>query len=379
MATAMNASPAERLGALLADPKVEEVMINGPHRAFVISGGRKSRHDLGFTDDRELRSVITGMVHSSGRTLDDAMPLVDVRLPDGSRLNAVLAPLAPATTVTIRRFVLRERSLDDLVKLGMLVAGPARFLEAALRSGVNLLICGGTSSGKTTLLNALCGCIEPHERVVTVEETRELYLDHALEDVCALECHVLASGQVTIRDLVKNALRMRPDRIIVGEVRGPEALDVLTAMTSGHEGSMCTLHADNARDALHKMHTYALMTGEGVPRSAALEMVARAVQLVVFCKRVHDGDSRQVDTIFEVTGLQDGVIGGQEVFTRRDGELAWTGVRPQIEQRLAERGYDLRAVFRDKPTPFERNWGLGNREQGLGSREQGSGHRGIGF
>jgi pilus assembly protein CpaF len=365
MATSAHPTPAERLEALLGDSSVEEVMINGPHKAFVISGGRKTRHDLGFETDAELREAIGAMVHRAGRRLDDRTPLADVRLPDGSRLNAVIAPLAPYTTVTIRRFVLRDRALDDLVKLGMLPAGPARFLDAAMRSGVNLLVAGGTSTGKTTLLNALCACIAPDERVVTIEETRELYLEHVLDDVCALECHTLPGGPVTVRDLVKNALRMRPSRIIVGEVRGPEALDVLTAMTSGHEGSMCTIHADSARDALSKLHTYALMTGEGVPRGAAMEMIARAIQLVIFCKRAREGDARQVETIFEVTGLQEGVFTGQEIFTRRDGELAWTGVRPHVESRLNECGHELRDVFRDTGS-YERAWGSGNREQTVG-------------
>jgi pilus assembly protein CpaF len=337
---------ASRLQAMLADTNVEEIMINGPDKAFVISGGRKTRYDLHFADDNELRAVIADMVRAAGRRFDESTPLADVRLPDGSRLNAVIAPLATGTTVTIRRFVMRERSLDDMVRLGMLGTKPATFLSAAIRSGINMLICGGTSSGKTTLLNALCGCIDPKERVVTIEETRELYLDHVLDDVVALECHAMPNGHVTIRDLVKNALRMRPDRIIVGEVRGAEALDVLTAMTTGHDGSMCTIHGDNSREALFKLNTYAQMSGENLPRGAAQEMVVRAVQLVVFCKRTRDGETRQVDTIFEVNGLQDGVITGQEIFTRRDGDLHWSGVRPQCEARLNEYGHDLQSVFR---------------------------------
>jgi pilus assembly protein CpaF len=344
----------QALAALLSDPQVEEVMINGPRKAFVIRGGRKISQELGFADDGELRAVIAGMVRMAGRVLDESTPLVDVRLPDGSRLNVVIAPLAPATTVTIRRFVLRERTLDDLVRLGMLSAGPSQFLTAAVQSGINLLICGGTSTGKTTLLNALCTCIGRDERIVTIEETRELSLDHVLEDVCALEAHLIPGSKITIRDLVKNALRMRPNRIIVGEVRGPEALDVLTAMTSGHEGSMCTLHADSPREALAKMHTYTLMTGEGVPSSAVLEMITRSVNLVIFCKRTREGEQRQIETIFEVTGLQSDVITGQEIFVRRDGELSWTGVRPQCEARLNGQGHDISRIFRDAGTLFER-------------------------
>lgn len=354
MTQAAVGSGEQRLMALLADPSIEEIMINGPRKTFVISGGRKTCHDLGFTGDEELLEVISRMVSAAGRTLDDHTPLVDVRLKDGSRLNAVITPLAPATTVTIRRFVLRERTLDDLIKLNMLSEKPGAFLRSAMGAGINMLICGGTSTGKTTLMNALCACIAASERIVTIEETRELYLDHALEDVCALECHLVPGGQITVRELVKNALRMRPDRIVVGEVRGAEALDVLTAMTTGHDGSMCTIHADNPREALFKLHTYAQMSGEGLPRHAVMEMVVRAIQLVVFCKRARDGESRQVDTIFEVTGLQDGVIIGQDLWDRRKGELSWTGQRPQCEARLNEYGYDLSRLFREEDALFER-------------------------
>lgn len=347
--------PADQvLATLLADPLTEEVMINGPSKIWTITAGRKIRHALAFEDDDELRAAIGRLASAANRALDEHSPLVDVRLPDGSRLNAVIAPLAPATTVTLRRFVLRERTLDDLVKLGVLSADPSAFLQAAVRSGINILICGGTSTGKTTLLNALCSCVEPDERIVTIEETRELALDHTHEDVCALECHTVAGGKITIRDLVKNALRMRPNRIIVGEVRGPEALDMLTAMSSGHEGSMCTVHADSPREALAKLHTYALMTGEGIPSSAVLDMIGRSVQLVVFCRRARDGDTRYVDTIFEVTGIQSGVITGHELWTRQDGELRWSGVRPQCEARLTDHGHDLARVFRSASPALDR-------------------------
>jgi pilus assembly protein CpaF len=354
MTQAPSQSPQHQLAALLADPRIEEVMINGPHKAFVISGGRKRRVELQFRDDHELRDCISRLISLSGRTLDETTPLADVRLADGSRLNAVIAPLAPATTVTIRRFVLRERTLDDLVTLRMLSQTPASFLRSAVMAGLNFLICGGTSTGKTTLLNGLCACIDGDERVITIEETRELYLDHALEDVCSLESHLVGGTRITIRDLVKNALRMRPNRIIVGEVRGAEALDVLTAMTSGHQGSMCTIHADTPREALHKLYTYTLMTGEGVPDSAARDMIARALNLVVLCKRGRDGESRHVDTIYEVTGVQGDVITGQELFVQRDGELRWTGVRPQCEAWMRAEGYDVSALFRDTAFSFER-------------------------
>src|SRR5690606_31666766 len=221
-----------------------------------------------------------------GRRLDETSPMVDARLPDGSRLNAVIPPLtARSTHVTIRKFVLRARTLDDLVELGTLPPQAAGFLEAAVRAGLNLLIAGGTGSGKTTCLNALGACVAGlEERVVTIEETAELQLEGVLPDCVALQGrppNVEGTGAVSIRSLVKNALRMRPTRIVVGEVRGAEALDMLTAMNSGHDGSMCTIHANGPRQALGKLRTYALMAEEALPAVAVTEMVAEAVDLVV--------------------------------------------------------------------------------------------------
>ncbi|MDQ7844799.1 MAG: ATPase, T2SS/T4P/T4SS family, partial [Armatimonadota bacterium] len=233
------------LQPLLDDPSVEEIIANGPHRVFAIEGGQKRLTDVFFEDDEELLRLVRRAIGRLGRRLDETSPMVDARLPDGSRLNAVIPPLTSRWThVTIRKFLLRARTLDDLVTLGTLTNEAASFLEAAVQSGLNILISGGTGSGKTTCLNALGASIAgAHERVVTIEETAELQLESMLPDCVGLQArlpNVEGAGAVSIRSLAKNALRMRPTRIIVGEVRGAEALDMLSAMNSGHEGSMCT-------------------------------------------------------------------------------------------------------------------------------------------
>jgi pilus assembly protein CpaF len=269
--------------------------------------------------------------------------MVDARLADGSRLNAVIPPLTSgATHVTIRKFLLRARTLDDLVTLETLTPEAAAFLEAAVRAGLNMLISGGTGSGKTTCLNALGASVSGlDERVVTIEETAELQLEPVLPDCVALQArlaNVEGAGGVSIRLLVKNALRMRPTRIVVGEVRGAEALDMLTAMNSGHEGSMCTIHANGPREALSKLRTYALMAEEALPAQAVTEMIAEAIQLVVHLRMDATG-RRLVSSIYEVTGLEGDAVAGSELFALEGGRLHWTGIRPRREARLLAAGY----------------------------------------
>ena len=259
------------LQPLLDDPEVEEIIVNGPQRVFAIAAGRKRLADVVFEDDEQLLQLLRRALGPLGRRLDETSPMVDARLQDGSRLNAVMPPLAlGGTHATIRKFLLRARTLSDLVALGALTPEAAALLEAAVRSGLNILIAGGTGSGKTTCLNALGASVSGlEERVVTIEETAELQLEPVLPDCVALqgrEPNAEGAGAVSIRSLVKNALRMRPTRIVVGEVRGAEALDMLTAMNSGHDGSMCTIHANGAREALTKLRTYALMAEEASPR-----------------------------------------------------------------------------------------------------------------
>jgi len=331
------------LQPLLDDPSVEEIIVNGPQRVFAISAGRKRLSEIVFEDDEQLLALLRRALGPLGRRLDETSPMVDARLPDGSRLNAVIAPLAVGGThATIRKFVLRARTLPDLVALGVLTEEAAAFLEAAVRSGLNMLIAGGTGSGKTTCLNALGTSVSGlSERVVTIEETAELQLQPVLPDSAALQARPASAegqGGIPIRALVKNALRMRPTRIVVGEVRGAEALDMLTAMNSGHQGSMCTIHANGPREALSKLRTYALMAEEALPASAVTEMIAEAVELVVHL-RMEPSGRRVVSSIYEVTGLEGDAVSGSELFSLEEGRLLWTGIRPRRQQRLEAAGW----------------------------------------
>jgi pilus assembly protein CpaF len=330
------------LQPLLDDPSIEEIIVNGPNRVFAIAGGKKQLTDVFFEDDEELLRLVRRAIGPLGRRLDETSPMVDARLPDGSRLNAVIPPLtARWTFVTIRKFLLRAHTLDDLVRLNTLSAEAASFLEAAVQAGLNTLISGGTGSGKTTCLNALGSSIEgAGERVVTIEETQELLLESTLPDCVALQArmpNVEGAGGISIRSLVKNALRMRPTRIIVGEVRGGEALDMLSAMNSGHDGSMCTIHANGPRQALSKLGMYALMAEEELPPKAVTEMIAEAIQLVVHLRLEAGSGRRVVESIYEVTGLEEDAIAGSELFALAAGSLRWTGIRPRCADRLAGR------------------------------------------
>ena len=331
------------LQPLLDDPQVEEIIVNGPERVFAITGGRKRLSDIVFDDDEQLLALLRRALGPLGRRLDETSPMVDARLPDGSRLNAVIPPLAAGGThATIRKFLLRARSLPDLVALDVLTPEAATFLEAAVRAGLNMLIAGGTGSGKTTCLNALGSSVSGlSERVVTIEETAELQLGPVLPDCVALQArpaNVEGAGGISIRALVKNALRMRPTRIVVGEVRGAEALDMLTAMNSGHAGSMCTIHANGPREALTKLRTYALMAEEALPAQAVTEMIAEAIELVVHLRMDPTG-RRMVSSIYEVTGLEGDAVSGSELFVLEGGRLQWSGIRPRRSARLEAAGY----------------------------------------
>ncbi len=327
------------LQPLLDNPAIEEIIVNGPHRVFAIEHGRKRLTDVVFADDEELLRVVRRAIGRLGRRLDETSPLVDARLADGSRLNAVIPPLTSRWThVTVRKFLMRARTLDDLVGLGTLSPGAAAFLEAAVQGGLNMLISGGTGSGKTTCLNALgASIVGSDERVVTIEETGELQLEATLPDCVALQArlaNIEGAGAFPIRSLVKNALRMRPTRIIVGEVRGAEALDMLSAMNSGHEGSMCTIHANGPRQALSKLRMYAMMADESLPAEAVTEMIAEAINLVVHLRLEPASDRRVVTNIYEVTGLEGAAVAGSDLFTVQDGALRWTGIRPRCAARL---------------------------------------------
>jgi pilus assembly protein CpaF len=289
------------LEILLADPAVEEVMVNGPGTVYIERGGRIEATDVAFADEEELRNAIERILAPLGRRVDELSPMVDARLADGSRVNVVIPPLAiDGPLVSIRRFGARRPGPDELVSLGTLTAAQRAALEAAVGGHRSILVSGGTGSGKTTLLNALSSYIDPGERVVTIEDAAELRLQQP--HVVRMESRpagVEGRGEVTIRDLLRNALRMRPDRIVIGEVRGAEALDLLTALNTGHDGALSTVHANSPADALSRLETLALMAGVGLPHAAIAEQVQRGIDLVVHLER-RGGGARVVTEIAEV-------------------------------------------------------------------------------
>ena len=334
------------LQPLIEASEVEEIICNGPNRIFVIERGRKRLlPDLYFDDDEELRTLVKRLLGPLGRRLDESSPMVDARLPDGSRLNAAIPPATSRwCSVTIRKFILRAHSLEQLVELGTLTEPAARFLDAAVQAGVNILVSGGTGSGKTTLLNCLGASIASvDERVVTVEEVAELQLERALPDCVALQAraaNVEGAGEIRIRDLVRNALRMRPTRIVVGEVRGAEALDMLLAMNTGHEGSLTTIHGNSPRDALDRLATLAMMAEERLSGEALAKMVAHSIELVLQLRLEPRTGRRRLVNIFEVTGLEGDVITGQDLWVLEPGRdrLTWTGLQPRCLSKIAARG-----------------------------------------
>ncbi len=325
---------------------VEEIICNGPQRVFVIENGQKRLvSDLYFDDDEELRQLVKRLIGAVGRRLDESSPMVDARLPNGARLNAAIPP---ATTrwccLTIRKFILRAHSLEGLVALGTLNEAAAQFLDAAVQAGVNILVSGATGAGKTTLLNALGASIASvDERVITIEEVAELQLDRQLPDCVALQAragNVEGAGEIRIRNLVKNALRMRPTRIMVGEVRGAEALDMLLAMNTGHEGSLATIHGNSPRDALDRLVTLAMMAEERLSNEALTKMVARTIELVVQLRFEPRTGQRRITNVFEVTGLEGDVITGNDLWTldADRGRLTWTGIQPRCLAKMAAKG-----------------------------------------
>ena len=297
------------LQPLIDDPEVSEVMVNRHNQIYVERHGGLRRHPVHFLNDAAVRTVIERIVYPLGRRIDDASPMVDARLPDGSRVNAVIAPIAlHGACLTIRKFPSKRLELKDLVRIGSISAPLGQFLTLAVEQRLNILIAGGTGSGKTTLLNILGSQIPHAQRVITIEDAAELQIGHP--HVVSLEArprNVEGSGEVTIRDLVRNALRMRPDRIVVGECRGAEALDMLAAMNTGHDGSLTTLHANSPRDAISRLETMVLMAGKDLPLLAIRDQIARAIQLIVQQTRLADG-RRMVTAVDELTGLESGQI-----------------------------------------------------------------------
>jgi pilus assembly protein CpaF len=326
------------LEALLGDPTVDEVMVSGPGRVWVERAGRVEPAGVRFGSEAELRHVIERILAPLGRRVDEGQPFVDARLPDGSRVNVVIPPLAlDGPALTIRRFRRRGFSPEDLLSAGTVSREAMDLLGACVRGRASILVSGGTGSGKTTTLNALSSFIDVRERVVTIEDAAELRLQQP--HVVRLESRPVGlegRGEVTIRDLVRNALRMRPDRIVVGEVRGGEALDMLSALTTGHEGSLTTVHAGSPEEALRRIETLALMADVALPHAVVRELVAGALELVVHQARDPEG-LRRVVAISEVVRVAGGVA-TRELFARRDGELEARGTPgPALAARLAGR------------------------------------------
>jgi pilus assembly protein CpaF len=322
------------LEPLLRDPGVDEIMVNGAGPVWVERAGRLERTDVRLASAGALRDIIERILAPLGRRVDEAEPLCDARLSDGSRINVVIPPLAPdGPILTVRRFRARGLTADDLVAAGTWEPPLRELLARAVRGRLSVLVSGGTGSGKTTTLNALSSFVPADERIVTVEDTLELRLQQP--HVVRLEArpaNVEGRGEVTIRRLVRNALRMRPDRIVVGEVRGGEALDMLAAMTTGHDGSLSTIHAGSPEEALRRLETLALMAGVGLPHAAIREQVADALDLVVHQARLHDG-TRRVVAVAEVARVAAGAA-TRELFAWRDRRPRW---RAALSDRLAER------------------------------------------
>lgn len=320
------------LEALLADPGITEIMVNRHDEIYVERAGRLARHEAAFSSDQSVRWVIERIVAPLGRRIDESSPMVDARLPDGSRVNAVIPPIAlRGASLTIRKFPMRRPGMADLVRGGTLDAAMAELLILCVRRRKSIVVAGGTGSGKTTLLNILSNAIPDGERIVTIEDAAELRLHH--EHLVALEArppNLEGRGRVDIRDLVRNALRMRPDRIVVGECRGAEAFDMLTAMNTGHEGSLTTLHANSPRDALARLEAMTLMAGLDLPLAVVREHIASSVDILVQQARLSDG-RRVVTAIVEITGMESGRIQLQELFRYEPGRgFADTGIRPSF-------------------------------------------------
>jgi pilus assembly protein CpaF len=341
--------PLERI---LADRSISEIMVNGPHEIWIERGGLLSETPLRFTDDSHLRRIITKMVGQVGRRIDESSPLVDARLPDGSRVNAIIPPLSlSGPLLTIRKFREDRFDMEEMVQIGTLSEDSAGFLRRCIEAELNVLVSGGTGSGKTTLLNALSGAIPDRDRIVTIEDAAELRLEQ--RHVLRLESrpeNIEGEGEVAIRDLVRNALRMRPDRIIVGEVRGAEALDMLQAMNTGHEGSLSTVHANSPRDALSRIETMVLMAGYDLPLRAIRQHVSSALDLIVHLERLDDG-SRRVVEIAEVQRMEGEMITLQKLFEFKIdlidadrkivGRLRPTGLRPGFLPKFERHGIQL--------------------------------------
>jgi pilus assembly protein CpaF len=349
------------LEPLLREDSVTEIMVNNFDQIYIERAGKLELTKSTFVDNGHLLRIIDKIVSQVGRRVDEASPMVDARLPDGSRVNAIIPPLSlRGPTLTIRKFSRDPYTMDDLIEFGSLTAKSAHFLSACVRGKLNVLIAGGTGTGKTTLLNAMSGFVPGDERIVTIEDAAELQLQQ--EHVITLEsrpANIEGQGEIRIRELVRNALRMRPDRIIVGEVRGAETLDMLQAMNTGHEGSLTTIHANSPRDALSRLETLVMTAGVELPHRAIREQISSAFDLLVQIQRLVDG-SRRVTHVTEVLRMESDVITLQDVFIAKPpdedstsggvpgrllGQLACTGLKPHFLEKMAANGVALPASF----------------------------------
>lgn len=329
---------------LLKDDTITEIMVNGPKQVYIERNGKIEKTDITFDDDDHVMRIIDRIVSPLGRRIDESSPMVDARLPDGSRVNAVIPPISLVGPVlTIRKFARDPLTVDDLIRFGTMTPEIAAFLKACVEARLNIVISGSTGAGKTTLLNVLSSFIPGDERIVTIENAAELQLRQ--EHVVTLESrppNIEGKGEITIRDLVINALRMRPDRIVVGECRGGEALDMLQAMNTGHDGSMTTVHSNSPRDTLHRLETMVLMAGMDLPIRAIREQIASALDLIIHVARLKDG-TRRIVAITEVQGMEGDVIVLQDIFTfeqtgmengRVIGRIKPTGIRPKFVEKF---------------------------------------------
>jgi pilus assembly protein CpaF len=340
------------LEPLMRDPTVSDILVNGAADVYVERRGKLEKIDIRFRDDGHLLQIIERIVSAVGRRVDESSPMVDARLADGSRVNAIIPPLAlNGPVLSIRRFAVDPLKMEDLVEFRTLTPELAEFVAVAVRARLNILVSGGTGAGKTTLLNVLSNAIPATERIVTIEDSAELQLQQ--EHVVRLEtrpANIEGAGAVTQRDLVRNALRMRPDRIVVGEVRGAEVLDMLQAMNTGHDGSLSTVHANSSRDALSRLETMVLMAGVSLPIRALRDYIASALDMIVHVARLSDG-TRKVVRVTEIAGMEEGVITTQDIFLfeqqgiDREGRVIGfhraTGIRPKFGARLERAGFAL--------------------------------------
>jgi pilus assembly protein CpaF len=339
------------LELLMKDPEIADILVNTHSQVYVEKHGKLEKTDVRFRDDAHLMQIIERIVSRVGRRVDESSPMVDARLPDGSRVNAIIPPLAlDGPILSIRRFGAEPLTMKDLIQFNSVPDPVAEVLRACVKSRLNVLISGGTGAGKTTLLNCLSNYIPENERIVTIEDSAELKLQQ--EHIVRLEtrpANIEGTGQITQRDLVRNALRMRPDRIVLGEVRGGEALDMIQAMNTGHDGSISTIHANTSRDALSRVETMMLMAGINLPEKALREQIASALNLVIQLSRLNDG-TRKLTEVSEVTGMEGSTITTQLIFKYDQkgiengkvvGDFVATGVRPMFLDRLERYGFRI--------------------------------------